>query len=255
MCGIVGVVAHSPVNQLLYDGMLLLQHRGQDAAGIVTSRGRTVPHAQGPTGMVRDVFRTRNMRDAAGQRRASAQCRYPTAGNACSEDEAQPFYVNSPFGITLGAQRQPDQRAGAEARAVHQPTAATSTPRATPRCCSTCSRTSSSDARAACTARPRRRSSPRSRGVHRRMTRRLRGGRDDRGPRPARVPRSVRHPPADRRAQRYGRRRRVMVASESVDARRHGLQASMRDVAPGEAIFVDLDGKLPRAPVRRATRS
>ena len=66
MCGIVGVVSHSPVNQLLYDGLLLLQHRGQDAAGIVTGEGHNLPHAQGPAAMVRDVFRTRNMRNLMG---------------------------------------------------------------------------------------------------------------------------------------------------------------------------------------------
>ena len=71
MCGIVGVVAHTPVNQLLYDGLLLLQHRGQDAAGIVTSEGPMFHMYKGP-GYVRDVFRTRNMRDLHGQRRASA---------------------------------------------------------------------------------------------------------------------------------------------------------------------------------------
>ena len=68
MCGIVGVVAHTPVNQLLYDGLLLLQHRGQDAAGIVTSEGAMF-HMHKGRGYVRDVFRTRNMRDLIGQRR------------------------------------------------------------------------------------------------------------------------------------------------------------------------------------------
>ena len=74
MCGIVGVVAHTPVNQLLYDGLLLLQHRGQDAAGIVTSEGPVFHMYKGP-GYVRDVFRTRNMRDLqghAGHRRTAA---------------------------------------------------------------------------------------------------------------------------------------------------------------------------------------
>src|SRR5689334_7439970 len=99
MCGIVGVVAHTPVNQLLYDGLLLLQHRGQDAAGIVTSEGPIFHMFKGP-GYVRDVFRTRNMRDLTGNT-GIAHCRYPTAGSAFSELESQPFYVNSPFGITL----------------------------------------------------------------------------------------------------------------------------------------------------------
>src|SRR6516165_3699632 len=100
MCGIVGAVAHTPVNQLLYDGLLLLQHRGQDAAGIVTSEGPVFHMYKGP-GYVRDVFRTRNMRDLSGNA-GIAHCRYPTAGSAFSDLEAQPFYVNSPFGISLG---------------------------------------------------------------------------------------------------------------------------------------------------------
>src|SRR5260221_289920 len=100
MCGILGIVARSPVNQLLYDGLLLLQHRGQDAAGIVTSEHNSF-HMQKGTGMVRDVFRTRSMRSLPGNI-GIAHCRYPTAGSASSSAEAQPFYVNSPFGIVLG---------------------------------------------------------------------------------------------------------------------------------------------------------
>src|SRR5919206_1118252 len=100
MCGILGIVARSPVNQLLYDGLLLLQHRGQDAAGIVTSEHNTF-HMHKAPGMVRDVFRTRNMRDLHGNI-GIAHCRYPTAGSAFKAAEAQPFYVNSPFGIVLG---------------------------------------------------------------------------------------------------------------------------------------------------------
>jgi len=100
MCGIVGIVARSPVNQLLYDGLLLLQHRGQDAAGIVTGEHAHI-HMHKSPGMVRDVFRTRNMRSLAGNM-GIAHCRYPTAGSAFNAAEAQPFYVNSPFGIVLG---------------------------------------------------------------------------------------------------------------------------------------------------------
>ena len=100
MCGIVGVVARSPVNQLLYDGMTVLQHRGQDAAGIVTAEGRSF-HMHKGRGLVRDVFRTRDMRNLVGHM-GIAHCRYPTAGSASSEAEAQPFYVNSPYGIVLG---------------------------------------------------------------------------------------------------------------------------------------------------------
>jgi amidophosphoribosyltransferase len=99
MCGIVGVISRTPVNQLIYDALLLLQHRGQDAAGIVTMQG-TKCFMHKARGMVRDVFRTRNMRALPG-RVGLGQVRYPTAGNAYSEEEAQPFYVNAPFGIVL----------------------------------------------------------------------------------------------------------------------------------------------------------
>lgn len=99
MCGILGVVAKTPVNQLLYDGLLVLQHRGQDAAGIVTSDGSTF-HMHKANGLVADVFRTRNMRSLLGNM-GIAHVRYPTAGDAFSSAEAQPFYVNSPFGIVL----------------------------------------------------------------------------------------------------------------------------------------------------------
>jgi amidophosphoribosyltransferase len=100
MCGILGVVASNPVNQLLYDGLLVLQHRGQDAAGIVTADGPMF-HMHKGGGLVRDVFRTRNMRALIGQA-GIAHTRYPTAGSAQSAAESQPFYVNSPFGIVLG---------------------------------------------------------------------------------------------------------------------------------------------------------
>ncbi len=100
MCGIVGIVGRSPVNQPLYDGLLLVQHRGQDAAGIVTCEGNSF-HMHKGSGQVRDVFRTRNMRSLPGNM-GIAHCRYPTAGSAFKVAEAQPFYVNSPFGIVLG---------------------------------------------------------------------------------------------------------------------------------------------------------
>ncbi|WLI87741.1 amidophosphoribosyltransferase [Massilia sp. R2A-15] len=98
MCGIVGVVSHQPVNQVLYDALLLLQHRGQDAAGIATNHSSMFSMHKA-NGLVRDVFRTRNMRSLQGNS-GIGHCRYPTAGSS-SEEEAQPFYVNAPFGITL----------------------------------------------------------------------------------------------------------------------------------------------------------
>ncbi|MET0106109.1 MAG: amidophosphoribosyltransferase [Sedimenticola sp.] len=98
MCGIVGIFGHSPVNQGLYDALLVLQHRGQDAAGIVTLEGNKL-HLRKDNGLARDVFRTRHMIDLRGNM-GIGHVRYPTAG-CSSSAEAQPFYVNSPFGITL----------------------------------------------------------------------------------------------------------------------------------------------------------
>jgi amidophosphoribosyltransferase len=79
--------------------LLLLQHRGQDAAGIATAHGKAFNMYKG-NGLVRDVFRTRNMRSLPGTA-GIGQVRYPTAGSAANSEEAQPFYVNAPFGIIL----------------------------------------------------------------------------------------------------------------------------------------------------------
>ena len=80
MCGIVGVVSNNPVNQLLYDALLLLQHRGQDAAGIATNHSSMFSMYKA-NGLVRDVFRTRNMRSLQGNT-GIGHCRYPTAGSS-----------------------------------------------------------------------------------------------------------------------------------------------------------------------------
>jgi amidophosphoribosyltransferase len=98
MCGIVGIVGHGPVNQSLYDALLVLQHRGQDAAGIVTYNNGKL-HLRKNNGLARDVFHTRHMINLKG-RMGIGHVRYPTAGSSSSA-EAQPFYVNSPYGITL----------------------------------------------------------------------------------------------------------------------------------------------------------
>ena len=100
MCGVIGIVANSAVNQLLYDGLMVLQHRGQDAAGIVTAEDSRF-HMHKGQGLARDVFRTRDMRNLLGDM-GVAHVRYPTAGSASSSAESQPFYVNSPYGIVLG---------------------------------------------------------------------------------------------------------------------------------------------------------
>ncbi|NHC62439.1 amidophosphoribosyltransferase [Paenalcaligenes suwonensis] len=97
MCGIVGAYAYSPVNQLIYDSLLLLQHRGQDAAGITTFNDNFF-HTHRGKGLVRDVFRTRNMRALPGNC-GLGHVRYPCEGDSDNIEEAQPFYVNAPFGI------------------------------------------------------------------------------------------------------------------------------------------------------------
>ncbi len=98
MCGIVGIMATSNVNQALYDALTVLQHRGQDAAGIVTCQDSRL-FLRKDNGMVRDVFHTRHMVRLLGHY-GIGHVRYPTAGSSSSA-EAQPFYVNSPYGITL----------------------------------------------------------------------------------------------------------------------------------------------------------
>ena len=99
MCGIIGIVANDPVSQMLYDGLLVLQHRGQDAAGIATcDKGLFNMHKN--NGLVKDVFYNRHMRNLTGNI-GIGHVRYPTAGST-SAAEAQPFYVNSPYGIVLG---------------------------------------------------------------------------------------------------------------------------------------------------------
>ena len=98
MCGIVGIVAKKRVNQTLYDALTVLQHRGQDAAGIATCEGERL-YQRKDNGLVREVFRTKHMLKLDGTM-GIGHIRYPTAGRA-SSTEAQPFYVNSPFGITL----------------------------------------------------------------------------------------------------------------------------------------------------------
>ncbi len=98
MCGIIGIVSNEAVNQELYDGLLVLQHRGQDAAGMVTSDGKRL-YIRRKNGLVTDVFNESSMRRLVGNM-GIGHLRYPTAGSS-SNSEAQPFYVNSPYGISL----------------------------------------------------------------------------------------------------------------------------------------------------------
>lgn len=99
MCGIVGLVSTSPVNQQVYDALALLQHRGQDSTGIATAEGRVL-HMAKAKGQVREAYRTRDMRSLLGTM-GLGHVRYATRGSASSEEEAQPFYVNAPYGIIL----------------------------------------------------------------------------------------------------------------------------------------------------------
>jgi amidophosphoribosyltransferase len=99
MCGIVGIVSSLPVNQQVYDSLSLLQHRGQDSTGIATAEGDTF-HIQKAKGQVREAYRTRDMRSLLGTM-GLGHVRYATKGTAGNEQEAQPFYVNAPYGIIL----------------------------------------------------------------------------------------------------------------------------------------------------------
>ena len=100
MCGIIGIVGHpnSHSASMIYDGMLVLQHRGQDAAGIVTSDSKNITHRRA-NGLVRDVFTAKHMQKLTGSM-GIGHVRYPTAGSN-SADEAQPFYTNTPFGVSI----------------------------------------------------------------------------------------------------------------------------------------------------------
>ncbi len=98
MCGIIGIVGKSVVNQTIFDGLTVLQHRGQDAAGIVTCDSQRF-YLRKNNGLVRDVFHTRHMLNLKGNM-GIGHVRYPTAG-CDSSAEAQPFYVNTPYGISL----------------------------------------------------------------------------------------------------------------------------------------------------------
>ncbi|MCI1256163.1 MAG: amidophosphoribosyltransferase [Corynebacterium provencense] len=100
MCGIVGMIGNSPVNQDIYDALLLLQHRGQDSTGMATAEASGHLHLFRARGQVREVVRTRDMRALPGAV-GLGHVRYATRGAASSEEEQQPFYVNSPYGITL----------------------------------------------------------------------------------------------------------------------------------------------------------
>src|SRR6185295_2314266 len=99
MCGIVGIAGFMPVNQSIYDALTVLQHRGQDAAGIITIDANNCFRLRKANGLVSDVFEARHMQRMQGNM-GIGHVRYPTAGSS-SASEAQPFYVNSPYGISI----------------------------------------------------------------------------------------------------------------------------------------------------------
>jgi amidophosphoribosyltransferase len=238
MCGIIGILARGPVNQALYDGLLVLQHRGQDAAGIMTSDGRRV-YLRKDNGLVRDVFQQRHMLALKGHV-GIGHVRYPTAG-CDSPAEAQPFYVNSPFGLALAHNGNLTNAEALKAAMVREDLRHLNTD-------------SDSEILLNVLAHELHAASPRPRltpeevfqavaGVHRRC----RGAyavvalvvgfgllafRDPYGIRPL----------------VYGRREtpqgpEYLFASESVALDVLGFEL-VRDVAPGEAIFVDMDGQV-----------
>ncbi|SDV47663.1 amidophosphoribosyltransferase [Chitinasiproducens palmae] len=239
MCGIVGVVSKSPVNQLLYDSLLLLQHRGQDAAGIATANGSSFFMHKG-NGMVRDVFRTRNMRDLPGNI-GIGQVRYPTAGSASSAEEAQPFYVNAPFGVLLAhngnltnSPQLRDEMFRIDRRHINTKSDTEVLLNVLAHELQRASTGYSLDPDALFKA---------VRGVHRRARGSyavvsliagygMLGFRDPYGIRPLCIGRNETESGTE-----------WMLASESVALENIGFEF-VRDVAPGEAIFVDLDGNL-----------
>ena len=98
MCGIIGALSHQRVNQDIYDGLTIIQHRGQDAAGIMASDGQRI-HLRKSNGLVRDAIHEKHMLKLKG-RMGIGHVRYPTAGTE-SAAESQPFYVNSPYGLGI----------------------------------------------------------------------------------------------------------------------------------------------------------
>jgi amidophosphoribosyltransferase len=233
MCGIVGVVSNAPVNQLIYDALLLLQHRGQDAAGIVTQQERKF-FMHKAKGLVRDVFRTRNMRALPGNC-GLGQVRYPTAGNAYSEEEAQPFYVNAPFGIVLVHNGNLTNAQALKAELFMTDHRHINTESDSEVLLNVLAHELDGHARPAAAAGDlfaggAQRASPRARL--------LRGDRADRRAWRAGIPRPVRHPAAVPGPRADGT---TMVASESVALEGTGHEF-VRNVAPGEAVFIDLQG-------------
>ena len=224
MCGIVGVVSKAPVNQLIYDALLLLQHRGQDAAGIVTQQGRKF-FMHKAKGMVRDVFRTRNMRALPGNCRPGPGA-LPDGRQRLQRRRGAAVLRQRAVRPGAGAQRQPDQRGRTQGRAVqHRPPPHQHRQRLRGAAQRAGARAGKNHARPAadagrCVCRRARRAQARQGLV-------CRGG-ADRRPRPAGVSRPVRHPPAVHRPWPERRRRHRDGGQRIGGAGRHRLPVRAR---------------------------
>jgi len=235
MCGIVGIVAKSNVNQELYDALTVLQHRGQDAAGMVTWSGGRLNQRKG-NGLVNDVFRRKHMERLQGNV-GIGHVRYPTAGGS-SPALAQPFYVNSPYGISLAhngnltnAEQLSKELFESDLRHLntHSDSEVILNVFAHELQCLGKLTPSAEDIFAAVA------------GVHKRCS----GGYAvialiaNYGVVAFRDPHGIR--PIVYGSRDSGRGREYMIASESVALDVLGFQLE-RDIAPGEAVFIDIDG-------------
>jgi amidophosphoribosyltransferase len=238
MCGLVGIAGFSPVNQSIYDALTVLQHRGQDAAGIMTFDGRAL-YSRKANGLVRDVFEQGHMVSLKGNS-GIGHVRYPTAGGAAS-CEAQPFYVNSPYGICLAhngnltnAAELSEMLIRADLRHLHTGSDSEVLLNVFAHELQQINKSAATPADIFNAVR----------GVHRRC----RGGYAvvamivGHGMLGFRDPNAVRPLVLGRRQTRDGRSE-WMLASESVALDALGFEME-RDVGPGEAVFVDLDGRL-----------
>ena len=222
MCGIAGIVGTSGVNQRIYDALTVLQHRGQDAAGIATVADGELFMRKGQ-GLVRDVFEQHHMQELKGNI-GMGHVRYPTAG-CDSASEAQPFYVNAPYGICLAhnGNLTNARELGRSARARRPPPSQHQL-----RFRSAAQR---AGFRAAARGHAARHAGRHLRGRERGVSplpRRLRGRRDDHRPRPARLPRSERHPSAGAGPARDAEGRRMDAGLRERRARHARLQAGAR---------------------------
>jgi len=236
MCGIVGIVGREPVNQAIYDALTVLQHRGQDAAGIVTADERV--HIRKKNGLVRDVFQQRHMLKLTGNM-GIGHVRYPTAG-CSSRDEAQPFYVNSPYGICLahnGNLTNTEELAQTVIRADRRHLNTTSDSEVllnvfAHELAQSCNEAADPDGVFDAVQKLHQR----CRGGYAVVAMILHGGivgfRDPHGIRPLVIGR-----------REAGAGDEYIIASESVALDALGFDL-IRDVAPGEAVFIDVEGRL-----------